>query len=97
MMASTCRALNVCLLALALLAAQTVLIVHDTAPHGSTHTTGCQLCAHAAGAGHALPAPPLSAVHVADSLSQPPSVFNSHTVSTRIHSHHARAPPIELA
>jgi len=95
-MASNRRILNVCLLALALFVAQSLLAVHDAAPHGVAHAGDCQLCAHAAGAGHALPAA-VTVSYPAVSPGLISSTFTCHTASTRFHSHHARAPPIELA
>lgn len=43
------------LFAIALIAAQAVLVVHDTTPHASNHTDHCQICAHGAGLSAALP------------------------------------------
>jgi len=95
-MALSYRALNTCLLALALLAAQTVLVIHDAAPHGSTHTADCQLCAHASGTSHALPAPG-GCLYPAFCGSQQPATFLRPILPARFHAPSARAPPVESA
>jgi len=95
-MGSNRRILNVCLLAIALFAAQSLLAAHEAAPHGAKHAGDCQLCAHAAGAGHALPAA-AAVTYPAAAPDRLSPTFTCHTASTRFRTHHARAPPIDLA
>jgi hypothetical protein len=43
------------IIGIVLIAAQTLLIVHDAAPHSPDHTKQCQICTNGAASGYALP------------------------------------------
>jgi hypothetical protein len=86
------RKLIMWLLAVALVAAQAILAVHDVLPEVHAHAADCQICAHGSAFGHALPVPPV-VIHPRTPNKRVCFVYLNSTPSHRYRAPTARDPP----